>query len=272
MSPLLAFSACWVWPDWLLDVADAECAGFDESQDRPEIGHILGLPVQILGHTEVLVVSRDAQDSARCPMSDSHNGSAAWHALPQSRRVRRSRDRFSQTEDQSGRDAVVVSEQAAEALLAPDLMRVCERAFRRRAGSGQRHVALRLVGPQRVVVVGVLADQVGHVAQAEDQEVIEALVLNGLRPALGAGVEVRRDRGEALDQHTFVGEHLIDATGELSVAVTDQDLRREPDGDRLVAEEFRLLVNPRRIWVTGGRRYDHAPCLQVDEEEEVGEP
>ena len=57
-------------------------------------------------------------------MSDSRNGSAAWPALPQSRRVRRSRDRCSQTEDQSGRDAVVVSEQAAEALLAPDLMRV----------------------------------------------------------------------------------------------------------------------------------------------------
>ena len=43
MSPLLAFSACWVWPDWLLDVADAECAGFDESPDRPEFGHVLGV-------------------------------------------------------------------------------------------------------------------------------------------------------------------------------------------------------------------------------------
>jgi len=82
-------------------------------------------------------------------------------------------------------------EQAAEELVAPD------RAGRRRlevAGGAERPIAFGLMRPVRVIEVNVALGEVPHVPLAEDDEVVEALVAEGLDPALGESIAVGRVR------------------------------------------------------------------------------
>ena len=61
--------------------------------------------------------------------------------------------------------------------------------------AGNQPVANPLMGSSLMVVVDELTDDVVEVGQAEDDEVVEGLVLQALNPPLDECVQVRRPRG-----------------------------------------------------------------------------
>jgi hypothetical protein len=85
----------------------------------------------------------------------------------------------------------------------------------------------RSVQTVRVVVLDVLAQHCGEVAQSSDQQVIESFVAQGAEEAFGDRVRPRCPyRVRMMD--VGVGEHCIDGTGERAVPIVDQEPERWP--------------------------------------------
>ena len=93
-----------------------------------------------------------------------------------------------------------------------------------------------------VVVVDVDAQDVFGVAVADDQEPVEAFGSDGSDEPLGVGVRLRRLHRRVDDPGSFAAEHLVEGSGELAVAIVDQETRPlEKVGE---AEVARLLDDP----------------------------
>jgi putative intracellular protease/amidase len=84
------------------------------------------------------------------------------------------------------------------------------------------------VGPMPVVVIHVFREDDLEMTAAEDEEPVQALPTDGADKPLGDRVRPgRADRGLD-DLGVFGGEHLIEGSGELRVAVTDEEAERSP--------------------------------------------
>lgn len=154
-------------------------------------------------------------------------------------------------------------EQSAEPFLALDRSG-CRRleVFRR----AERAVALGLVRAFGVVIVDVAFDQVPHVTLAEDDEMVQAFVAEGLDPAFGERVAVRRVRRQLLGFDTVRFDDRVEGL-ELAVAVVNEIL-----GLRfLLVEEdadiARLLRQPIAIRASGDASKVNPARFEMDEEE-----
>ena len=109
-----------------------------------------------------------------------------------------------------------------------------------RCGHFESKAAVR---PMLVVMPDVVAKDCFEMVTAENERPVEALFSDGPYPPLRDRVRVRRSH-RCLDHlDTFAGEHLVEAGGELRVAISDQNRNDRPCSVRSPA---RL----RATWVT----------------------
>ena len=73
-------------------------------------------------------------------------------------------------------------------------------------------------------MLGEDAEDALEVASVHDQEPVEALGADGADEALGDRVRLRRPHRRLDDSDAFAGEDGVEVTGELAVAVADQEL------------------------------------------------
>jgi hypothetical protein len=78
----------------------------------------------------------------------------------------------------------------------------------------------------QVVITGIDAKHVLELAPAEDEQPVEALPAHTADPALGVCVRVRRLHGCADHGDPFALEDIVEAVGELRVAIVDQQAQR----------------------------------------------
>lgn len=104
---------------------------------------------------------------------------------------------------------------------------------------------LKVQAPMRPgpgVVLDVGAEHVLQVTPSEDEDVVETLPTNGAYPALRERVRLRRPDGRLHYRQSFRSKDLVEASGELGVSITEQDVPvLETSGDRQVP---RLLSDP----------------------------
>jgi hypothetical protein len=135
---------------------------------------------------------------------------------------------------------MVLMDQSAQNVAASDL----RAGLRPRVQAGMGR--LKIEAPMRpgpVVVLDVGGEHALQVTPAEDEDVVEALPTNGAYPALRERVRLRRADGRLHDGQSFCSEDLVEASGELGVSISDEDvLVLEASGDREVP---RLLSDPR---------------------------
>ena len=97
-------------------------------------------------------------------------------------------------------------------------------AHDRRIGGWIRRLQLkRPVRAMGVVVVDIDEKDLFQVASPDDQEPVEALGAGGARPPLGIGVRVWCLHRRAQHPGALRTEHVVEAAGELRVAVAEQE-------------------------------------------------
>ena len=79
------------------------------------------------------------------------------------------------------------------------------------------------VGALVVVVLDVDAQDVFEVAAANDQEPVATLVADGADESLRVGVRLRCLHRRVDHPDSFATEHLVERSGELAVAIVDQE-------------------------------------------------
>ena len=123
-----------------------------------------------------------------------------------------------------------------------------------------------------VVIVPVGTKNVVKLAEAEAEEVVQDLSPTfsdpGLRVAIRDGTGAGRADGSAIGPF----EVLVEAGGELGVAIVDQ----EADVDSFVlgphGNVAGLLAHPLFVWIAGARGEEYSPAGQVDEDQGVRGP
>jgi hypothetical protein len=88
-----------------------------------------------------------------------------------------------------------------------------------------------------------------EVAAADDQQPVEAFAAEAADPALGMRPRPRRPHRRLDHTDPFGAEDLIEVTGELAVAVTDQKPRLDAFVFELHQQVPRLLRDPRPVRV-----------------------
>jgi hypothetical protein len=81
-----------------------------------------------------------------------------------------------------------------------------------------------------------------EMAAADDQEPVETLVADGADESLRVGVRLRRSHRRVDHLDSFAAEHLVEGSGELAIAIVDQETR--PLENVREAEVARLLDDP----------------------------
>jgi hypothetical protein len=125
------------------------------------------------------------------------------------------------------------------------------------------------VRARRVVVLGVLAQDPFEVALAGDEQPVQAFAPDGADPALGVGPGARCAEGRADHAHALGAEQVVERAGELDVAVPDEDRRSAARVVEPPAELTCLLGHPRRGRVGGAAGDEHAPGVDLEEEQHV---
>jgi hypothetical protein len=115
------------------------------------------------------------------------------------------------------------------------------------------------VWPVLVVVEAVDAENMFEVAEAEDEDSIEAVGAERPYPALGVGVRVRR-----LDRRTdypdpLASEDLVEGVTELGVPVMDEKPERQLVAE-LHHEVARLLGDPATVGIRAARDVLEPSC------------
>jgi hypothetical protein len=128
------------------------------------------------------------------------------------------------------------------------------------------------VRPVSVVVLRIDVNYSFEVTAAEDQQPVEALAAEPFDAALGVRTRTRRPH-RRLDHADALGaEHLVEAGGELTVSVADQ----EALANTLVIQPHdqiaRLLRYPGPVRVGRDAGDPHAPARKLDEEEDLETP
>src|SRR6266545_2631546 len=167
----------------------------------------------------------------------------------------------------------VLAQQAAEPVATAEEIELRQlstwrRLIDRRLGK-RRPLIERAVGPMRVVVLRVFADHVFEVAAADNQQSVEALAPNASDPALGVRPRLRRLQRCFDHPYAFGAEDLIEVTGELAVAVTDEKPRPDAFVAKLDQEVACLLGHPAAIRVGRDPGQVDAPGRKLDEKQHV---
>ena len=108
-----------------------------------------------------------------------------------------------------------------------------------RFGRLKRESAVRAFA---VVVLDVDAQDVFEVAAADDQEPVETFGSDGSDEPLGVRVRLRRSHRRVDHADSFAAEHLVEGSGELAVAIVDQEAGSFEEAGE--AEVARLLEHP----------------------------
>ena len=137
---------------------------------------------------------------------------------------------------ESSRPTLVVPQQPAERLVADDVIETESLQWlRRRRLARNRHVAETLVRPELVIIDQPLLYDVPQMAFAEDEEVVEDLMLGPLHPDFGERIQVWRPWRNGAKLDTIGLQDGAELGSELAVAVTD-DVRGLKLG-RLLGED-----------------------------------
>src|SRR6266511_3060953 len=183
--------------------------------------------------------------------------------------------RVSASDSRSGRlrSDSVLAQQAAEPVATAEEIELRQlstwrRLIDRRLGK-RRPLIERAVRPMRVVVLRVFADHVFEVAAADNQQSVEALAPNASDPTLGVRPRLRRLHRRFDDTDSFGAEDLIEVTGELAVAVTDEKPRPDAFVAKLHQEVACLLGHPAAVRIGRDPGQVDAPARQLDEEQDI---
>ena len=152
------------------------------------------------------------------------------------------------------------------------------RTSRRRTSSAWRWVEERRVRGSQIEpamgTVGVVVADIGvqeaiEMPTAQDERPVKELGSNRPHPSLSEGVGLRgSDRGED-HPGPFGLEHLVEGAGELLIAVADEEAHRWLGFVTIEGEVPRLLGEEGTVRVGGGAGDVHAPCPDLDEEQDV---
>lgn len=123
-----------------------------------------------------------------------------------------------------------------------------------------------------VVVVDELAEHFFELAAMEDQHPIEAFTTDGADETLGEGIGSRSPHWSVDDPDAFGAKDLVEARGELSVTIPDQEPDKRSSLRKDETQIPRLLGHPLTYGVRRDSRYVHPPGVQLDEEQYVEPP
>jgi len=174
--------------------------------------------------------------------------------------------------NRSGRGESVVLQQSAERLMADNVLptEVFHR-FARRQVAGDGHIAQALMRAKPMIIGEPRIEDVPKVPLAENDEVVQHLVLGALHPGLGEWVHVRTPRRNRPELNAVVLQNRTELGGELAVAVAD-DVRRSVFG-RLFGEDdahvSRGLGHPNGVGIGRHPGNVNAAGVEVDEEQDV---
>src|ERR1019366_8492232 len=138
--------------------------------------------------------------------------------------------------------------------------------FAERCGHFEPEAAVR---PMLVVMPNVVAKDGFEVVATENEHPVEALFTNGPYPPLRDRVRTRRSDGRLDHLDTFGGEHVVEAGGELRVAVSDQEPERPSVLGEIACEVAgnlgdegagRMIADPEDV--------DYAP-LELEDEQHI---
>ena len=117
-------------------------------------------------------------------------------------------------------------------------------------------------------IIGVFTDEIVQMLLAEDQEIVQALLLDTLDHSFAPGIQVRALYPQDLDLHPFSFEHVVELCRELRVAIANQ-------ADRLVVAIRGvhpkipcLLCHPSRIGMCRGIADEDLAGLNVDDDQQ----
>ena len=113
--------------------------------------------------------------------------------------------------------------------------------------------------PAVVIVGDVLRHDMIEVLLANDDEMVQRLVLDTLNPTLDEGVQVRRARADRFDLNAALLEDLIERPRELAVQVPDENLARAAVIFNMLQECLGLSLHPVRIRPGRAFRDKHPP-------------
>lgn len=148
------------------------------------------------------------------------------------------------THPSSSSDHPVLVDESPEAIGSSEVGEVgVAKKERGPTGRGRRALAEGPMRPVRVVMLDVLGEDGLEMPPAEDEHAIKALASESADDALADGVRPRcADRGLD-DPDGLGGEDGVEGSGELGVAIPDQELDRR----RVLASSMQRL---RACWVT----------------------
>jgi hypothetical protein len=99
---------------------------------------------------------------------------------------------------------------------------------------------LRSMRPLRVVVRGILGEQLAEMSLAEDQHAVGEFGSDGQDEAFGEAVRPRATRRDLDHLDTRIRQHRVKRPGELTGAIADQ----EPELGGAVTGVFPILLTP----------------------------
>ena len=170
----------------------------------------------------------------------------------------------------SGGFAVVVLQQSAQSPLAADFgKRDC---FRRRHAfslpfGNEQLVGLALVRAQAVVVIGKDRTEMVQVSFTEHDKVVKAFLADRLDEPFDESNGVRRAERGFLHAETRVLQFGVEGGAELGVAVVHHDVGAEARFLDVSYKSTCLVADPGVVGMVGGRREEHSPGLDVQEDQ-----
>src|SRR5262249_44065737 len=120
-----------------------------------------------------------------------------------------------------------------------------------------------------VVMNNVGREDVLEVAPVQDQQPVETLTADAADPTFGVRSRLWRPDRRLDDTDSFGAEDLIEVTGELAVAVTDEKPRPGRQVVKLHEQVARLLGHPAAVRVGRDPGQVNAPSRQLDKEQDA---
>jgi len=123
------------------------------------------------------------------------------------------------------------------------------------------------VEPLGHIVLNEFFYQVAQMSLAEDDEVIETLVLDGLYKALRVWIAIWTLRRNLHALHASRFQNRDERLGEQRISIVDQVLRATKKPINRICQISCHLLHPRFAWVNGNPGDLNGPTLELDDEE-----
>ena len=118
------------------------------------------------------------------------------------------------------------------------------------------------------VFTDVFTDEVVQMLLAEDQEIVQALLLDTLDHSFAPGIQVRALYPQDLDLEPFGFEYIVERCREFRVAIANQAGRLVVAIRGVHQKVAYLLRHPRRIGMRRGIANEDFTILDVDEDQQ----